>query len=104
MATLPSSPLTALNDPIKSLHSGGGRCRVDRRLKGNIFLNYNIYGSGSKKVFFVMGLNGTGSHWTLQAEYFGALDDYQVCLFDNRGIGQSSAPPGPYRYLNQYYA
>ncbi|ORX79113.1 alpha/beta-hydrolase [Basidiobolus meristosporus CBS 931.73] len=44
----------------------------------------------------VMGLNGIGATWFLQTEYFSKLENYQVCVFDNRGIGNSSAPKGFY--------
>jgi pimeloyl-ACP methyl ester carboxylesterase len=27
---------------------------------------------------------------------FGNLDDFEICVFDNRGVHRSSVPPGPY--------
>ncbi|KAI9295511.1 alpha/beta-hydrolase [Neoconidiobolus thromboides FSU 785] len=69
-----------------------GKCYLDDKN----YLSYRIYGNGKNKLLFIMGLNATGSHWGYQAKYFGNLEDYQVCTFDNRGIGTSSCPPGPY--------
>ncbi|KAJ1977712.1 hypothetical protein H4R35_002188 [Dimargaris xerosporica] len=59
-------------------------------------LYYELHGTGPCKLFWIMGLNSTSAFWKLQTEYFGALDRYQVCVFDNRGIGKSEVPPGPY--------
>ncbi|KAJ1924618.1 hypothetical protein IWQ60_005065 [Tieghemiomyces parasiticus] len=42
------------------------------------------------------GLNSTSAFWKLQLEYFAALPEYQVCVFDNRGIGRSEAAAGSY--------
>ncbi|KAJ1977324.1 hypothetical protein H4R34_003622 [Dimargaris verticillata] len=59
-------------------------------------LYYELHGTGPCKLFWIMGLNSTASFWKLQTEYFGASDRYQVCVFDNRGIGKSEVSPGPY--------
>ncbi|KAI8871117.1 alpha/beta-hydrolase, partial [Ramicandelaber brevisporus] len=34
--------------------------------------------------------------WHCQAHYFGSLDEYQVCIYDNRGGGRSSVNLRPY--------
>ncbi|KAK9696409.1 hypothetical protein K7432_012484 [Basidiobolus ranarum] len=74
------------------------RCEVAKtRTKEKVELSYAVFGSGTRyKVMLVMGLNGIGATWFLQTEYFSKLEDYQVCVFDNRGIGNSSAPKGFY--------
>ncbi|RIA97065.1 Alpha/Beta hydrolase protein [Glomus cerebriforme] len=43
-----------------------------------------------------MGLNTTAESWEYQVKYFGSHPDYQVCVFDNRGVGHSDAPAGFY--------
>ncbi|KXN70254.1 alpha/beta-hydrolase [Conidiobolus coronatus NRRL 28638] len=68
------------------------KCQVDNNT--NIF--YQLYGNGDKKLIFIMGLNGTHHLWLKQALYFAQLEEYQVCVFDNRGIGLSDKPLGKY--------
>jgi len=34
--------------------------------------------------------------WENQTHYFAQFPDFEVCIFDNRGSGLSSAPPGSY--------
>lgn len=43
-----------------------------------------------------MGLSGTSGDWLLQVRHFGRLPQYSVLVFDNRGVGNSSSPRGPY--------
>ncbi|KAJ7074320.1 alpha/beta-hydrolase [Mycena amicta] len=43
-----------------------------------------------------MGLNSSSFAWSTQAEYFGQLPAYSILLLDNRGVGHSSTPRGPY--------
>jgi len=75
-------------------------------------LYYQTHGTGTKKVFFVMGLLMSHRAWRTQVnafrkeqpkEYFPQnetddmfLDDYQICVYDNRGAGQSDSPSGRY--------
>ncbi|TBU66011.1 alpha/beta-hydrolase [Dichomitus squalens] len=59
-------------------------------------LYYEIHGSGPEKVIFIMGLNSTSAGWLPQVEYFGRQPEYSVMVFDNRGVGNSGAPRGPY--------
>ncbi|CAG8512723.1 6114_t:CDS:10 [Funneliformis mosseae] len=44
----------------------------------------------------LLGLNLTSESWEYQIRHFGSHPDYQVCVFDNRGVGYSDAPPGFY--------
>ncbi|KDQ10386.1 hypothetical protein BOTBODRAFT_36284 [Botryobasidium botryosum FD-172 SS1] len=59
-------------------------------------LYYEQHGSGPEKIIFVMGLNNSCFGWVRQVAHFGDLDKYSVLVFDNRGVGNSDAPWGPY--------
>lgn len=57
---------------------------------------YELHGSSSvnsTKIIFIMGLNNSSFAWEKQVKYFSKLD-YQVLVFDNRGVGNSDAPIG----------
>ncbi|KAH9930995.1 Alpha/Beta hydrolase protein [Fomitopsis serialis] len=43
-----------------------------------------------------MGLNSTSFAWFPQVDYFSKKPEYSVLVFDNRGVGNSGAPMGPY--------
>ncbi|HZQ64412.1 MAG TPA: alpha/beta hydrolase [Gaiellaceae bacterium] len=58
-------------------------------------LNYSLEGEGDETIVLVNGLADDLETWVFQ------IDDlvgagYRVLRFDNRGVGSSSAPPGPY--------
>src|SRR3954454_11540111 len=60
-----------------------------------IDLNYKLEGEGDETIVLVNGLADDLETWVLQMEdMLGA--GYRVLRFDNRGVGQSSAPAGPY--------
>jgi pimeloyl-ACP methyl ester carboxylesterase len=46
-------------------------------------------------VLFIAGLADEGASWGEQVAGLG--DRYRLTIFDNRGVGRSSAPGGPYR-------
>ncbi|CAG8697721.1 20394_t:CDS:10, partial [Rhizophagus irregularis] len=81
-----------------------GHCEVGKsfgmgsyfNLKHTIKIYYEIHGIGPNKLLFIMGLNNTAESWDHQINYFGNHPDYQVCVFDNRGVGYSDAPAGFY--------
>ncbi|KAJ1921732.1 hypothetical protein H4219_000465 [Mycoemilia scoparia] len=54
-------------------------------------LYYELHGNGPKKIIFIMGMICTSIYWQLQINHFASLPEYQVCIFDNRGTGRSSA-------------
>ena len=58
-----------------------------------IDLFYEESGSG-EPLLLVMGLAGDSLAWMLQREAFAAR--YRTIVFDNRGVGRSSRPAGPY--------
>ncbi|KXN70251.1 alpha/beta-hydrolase [Conidiobolus coronatus NRRL 28638] len=66
------------------------------KVGNNTEIFYQLYGKGDKKLIIIMGLNGTHHHWLKQVLYFAQLEEYQVCVFDNRGIGLSDKPLGKY--------
>ncbi|KAF8337504.1 alpha/beta-hydrolase [Cantharellus anzutake] len=43
-----------------------------------------------------MGLNNTTFAWRGQVRHFGKHEKYSVLAFDNRGVGNSDTPSGPY--------
>ena len=60
-----------------------------------IDINYRLEGDGAETIVLVNGLADDLESWLFQ------MDDlleagYRVLRFDNRGIGQTTAPPGPY--------
>ena len=60
-----------------------------------IDINYKLEGDGEETIVLVNGLADDLETWAFQMEdLLGA--GYRVLRFDNRGIGASSAPPGPY--------
>ncbi len=61
----------------------------------DIELNYKLEGEGSETLVLINGLADDLETWTLQMDDFLAAG-YRVLRFDNRGIGGSSKPAGPY--------
>jgi pimeloyl-ACP methyl ester carboxylesterase len=53
---------------------------------------YELHGSGPTKVILTMGLGGTFNQWEPQIDFFTEQGGYQLCVYDNRGIGYSSSP------------
>jgi 3-oxoadipate enol-lactonase len=60
-----------------------------------IELNYRLEGDGEETIVLINGLADDLETWVLQVEDFLAAG-YRVLRFDNRGVGASSAPAGPY--------
>jgi 3-oxoadipate enol-lactonase len=62
----------------------------------SISINYNISGpSTGQWLVLINGLADDVQTWSANIPAFTAAG-YQVLAYDNRGIGQSSRPPGPY--------
>lgn len=61
----------------------------------DIDIHYRVEGDGPKTIVLVNGLADDLETWVFQMEDFLAAG-YRVVRFDNRGIGQSSKPAGPY--------
>ncbi len=57
-------------------------------------LYYQVHGSGGDPVLLIMGLGSDLHFWERQIPAFAAR--HRVIAFDNRGVGRSDKPPGPY--------
>ncbi|KZT74193.1 alpha/beta-hydrolase [Daedalea quercina L-15889] len=78
-----------------------GLCPVTRIKNGkdpleSHSLYFEQHGTGPEKILLIMGLNSTSFGWFPQVEYFGQKSGYSVLVFDNRGVGNSDTPMGPY--------
>ncbi|KAJ2726348.1 hypothetical protein GGI07_000661 [Coemansia sp. Benny D115] len=71
---------------------GLGPKRVEQK-----HLYYEVFGTGPRRLFLVMGMLGCTMYWRLQSRYFASLGDYTICVFDNCGSGRSTVAPGPYK-------
>jgi 3-oxoadipate enol-lactonase len=60
-----------------------------------IELHYKLEGDGAETIVLINGLADDLETWVLQIDDFLAAG-YRVLRFDNRGIGQSGKPAGPY--------
>ena len=63
------------------------------RTRAGVEIAYETHGKGPPMVL-VAGLGDDRSSWAAQVEEFAC--DHRVVLLDNRGIGRSATPPGPY--------
>ncbi len=59
----------------------------------DINISYRVSGEGELLVL-IMGLSGDQSAWASQVKFF--KPRYRVLTFDNRGVGKSDKPAGPY--------
>ncbi len=58
-------------------------------------IQYETFGRATgEPVLFVQGLGADSRGWIRQRRAFG--HEYHGIVFDNRGVGRSSQPPGPY--------
>src|ERR1700745_3027696 len=61
----------------------------------DIDVNYRLEGDGEETIVLVHGLVAGLETWAYQVDDFPAAG-FRVLRFDNRGIGSSSKPAGPY--------
>ncbi|EOR00935.1 hypothetical protein E3P92_00369 [Wallemia ichthyophaga] len=62
-------------------------------------LYYEVHGSAdpqAEKLVFIMGLNGSCFGWSKQINNLALTGKYQLLAFDNRAVGHSTGPRGPY--------
>lgn len=62
---------------------------------GGVTLDYRIHGESGEWVLMIMGLAYGQWGWHWNAAPLAGMG-YRVVTFDNRGVGGSDAPPGPY--------
>jgi 3-oxoadipate enol-lactonase len=60
-----------------------------------IDMHYELDGDGTETIVLINGLADDLETWVLQLEDFLAAG-YRVLRIDNRGVGKTDAPPGPY--------
>lgn len=58
-----------------------------------IDIHYKVEGQG-EPLILIMGYSGTQESWLLQTRAF--AKHYRVVTFDNRGVGKTDKPDGPY--------
>jgi pimeloyl-ACP methyl ester carboxylesterase len=61
---------------------------------GDVRIAYEIRGERGLTILFVHGLGYSRLGWGRGPDLL--ADDFRVVVFDNRGVGGSDAPPGPY--------
>ncbi len=62
---------------------------------GELAINYRVQGDGPETVMLVNGIGDDLEAWSLQVPDM-LQAGLRVVSFDNRGLGRSSRPPGPY--------
>jgi pimeloyl-ACP methyl ester carboxylesterase len=66
---------------------------MPRATVGDVELYYEEHGSGDP-LLLIMGLGADANGWMLQTPEF--AKHYRTIVFDNRGVGRSAKPAGPY--------
>jgi 3-oxoadipate enol-lactonase len=64
-------------------------------LANGLDMHYRITGDGADTVLLINGVGDDLEGWAMQVDPFVAAG-LRVVTFDNRGVGRSSFPPGPY--------
>ncbi len=59
-----------------------------------VHLYYERHGDSGEPLLLVMGLGSPLEFWQLQTPVFART--HRVCVYDNRGVGRSDKPAGPY--------
>jgi pimeloyl-ACP methyl ester carboxylesterase len=64
-------------------------------ISDDVELHVEEFGSSdAPAVLLIRGTGADSSRWMPQVEAY--RDEFHVVIFDNRGVGRSSTPPGPY--------
>jgi len=61
---------------------------------GGVRLYYERHGDAGDPLLLIMGLGGPLEFWEFQTPVFART--HRVCVYDNRGVGKSDKPAGPY--------
>lgn len=79
---------------------------VRDKTQGSHEIYYEVHGNGPRKAMLIMGLGNTSLAYTAQIQHFvpdldgdneSSSGRYSICVFDNRGVGNSDCPRGPWR-------
>ena len=62
--------------------------------RDGVRLHYELHGDGGDPLLLVMGLGGPLEFWEFQTPVLSRT--HRVCVYDNRGVGRSDKPAGPY--------
>jgi pimeloyl-ACP methyl ester carboxylesterase len=62
--------------------------------RDGVTLHYERHGDGGDPLLLVMGLGGPLEFWEFQTPVLSR--QHRVCVYDNRGVGRSDKPAGPY--------
>ncbi|KAI9510290.1 Alpha/Beta hydrolase protein [Russula earlei] len=85
-------PATCARKGLCPVTEAGGRLSPAKSYS----LYFEQHGTGPIKLVFVMGLGMSCNAWSTQLVHFARLPQYSILVFDNRGVGNSDAPRGPY--------
>lgn len=69
--------------------------RTDSLRTDSLRIQYQVAGEAGSPVVLIMGLGLPAAGWAAQVEAF--APHHRVLTFDNRGVGGTGSPPGPYR-------
>lgn len=95
------SDLPTAFDPSTCVRKGLCPVTTIRGQGANVFESHSLYyeqhGQGNDhKIVFIMGLNSSSFSWAPQVQHFGQSKTHTALVFDNRGVGNSGYPRGPY--------
>ncbi len=62
--------------------------------RDGVTLHYERHGDAGDPLLLVMGLGGPLEFWEFQTPVLAR--SHRVCIYDNRGVGRSDKPAGPY--------
>ncbi|KAN0009601.1 hypothetical protein ACTFIU_006898 [Dictyostelium citrinum] len=78
---------------MKKIEFENGYCFVGIKRGSPAKLYYEIYGNkeAKNKIIFLNGLFQPTTSFKNQINHFRNLDDFQICVYDNRGVGKSNS-------------
>ncbi|THV07838.1 alpha/beta-hydrolase [Dendrothele bispora CBS 962.96] len=91
--------LPTIFDPSTCVRKGLCPVTDIRHQKGALeshSLYFEQHGTGPEKIILIMGLNSSSFGWSRQVLHFGRSPKHTILVFDNRGVGNSGVPRGPY--------
>lgn len=90
-------PVPSRSGKVWIPHPPNASQEVRSRSQGSHEIYYEVHGNGARKALLIMGLGNTSLAYTAQLQHFAPRGDYSICVFDNRGVGNSDCPRGPWR-------